>query len=345
MAIVLLAAMAAVGLPSLRGAEASPLVVGVRSNVQVRAGQGQVYFIRSVQQISAMEKIKPPLDVDALLGLVRKNLSAAGFRPIAPGLRPDVAITVEYGRDWLENPYLGGSPNVTGTSSAVPADGSGIGLAHTPQQNITGTTVQLMNQIGNGMEARLQKAQYEKLYLKVIAWQYQADPKARMKRLWMTTMAVDDPEMDLNAVASTMLAAGGPYFGQPLKEAELEVSQPMPVAHVVVGRPQVVDAPSPAPAPVASAEKSAGPAPAPPAARKNFDLPAADAAATLQEFARQSGEEIIFPVDQVRPVKLPGVHGELTTHDALTQLLEGSGLVAIQDEKTGAWVVRPAAQR
>jgi len=323
---------------------AIPLVVGVRSSVQVRAEQNEVYFIRSVQQISGMEKIQPPADVEALLGLVRQQLNAAGFRPIAPGLRPDIVLTVEYGRDWLENPYLAGTGAINaGTSSAVPATGGGLGLSHTPQQNVTGTTVQLLNQIGPGMEARLQKAQYEKLYLKITAWQYQADPQARMRRLWIATMVVDDPNLDLNAVAATMLAAGVPYFGQPLEEAEVEVRQPMPAGHVVVGRPQVVDAPTP-PVPAVPVATAAVASPHHPEIPKNFDLPAANAAATLQEFSHQSGEEIIFPVEPVRTVQLPALRGEMTTSVALARLLDGSGLVAIQDEKTGAWVVRPVAK-
>ena len=123
----------------------------------------------------------------------------------------------------------------------------------------------------------------------------------------------------------------------------MEVRQPVPTGHVIVGQPQVVDAgaaPTAAAAPPASA-----PGPAPEEAGKKFDLPAGDAAVSLQAFARQSGEEIIFPVAQVSLVKLPGIHGELSTRAALQQLLAGSGLVAIQDEKTGAYVIRPAAPR
>ena len=79
------------------------------------------------------------------------------------------------------------------------------------------------------------------------------------------------------------------------------------------------------------------------ASKKNFDLPAGDAAKTLKSFSDQSGEQIVYPVEQVRGLQTNAVHGELTAREALDAMLEKTGLVAVQDEKTGALAVSKAA--
>jgi hypothetical protein len=76
-------------------------------------------------------------------------------------------------------------------------------------------------------------------------------------------------------------------------------------------------------------------------ARINFELPPGEAAVTLKIFSRQSGDEIIYLADQVRALRTKGVAGKLTPREALDRLLEGSGLSAVQDEKTGAFAIRP----
>jgi hypothetical protein len=74
-------------------------------------------------------------------------------------------------------------------------------------------------------------------------------------------------------------------------------------------------------------------------------VPAGDAVLTLQEFSRQSGQEIIYPIDQVRTIRTNGVNGELGAHAALERMLDGTGLTVVQDEKTGALAVRPGSRR
>jgi outer membrane receptor protein involved in Fe transport len=85
------------------------------------------------------------------------------------------------------------------------------------------------------------------------------------------------------------------------------------------------------------------------APKKSFNLPADDAAKTLKAFSEQSGEQIVYPVEQVRGVMTNAVSGELTARAALDQMLKDTGLVAVQDEKTGALAVKrdvgPNAQR
>ena len=46
-----------------------------------------------------------------------------------------------------------------------------------------------------------------------------------------------------------------------------------------------------------------GAAPAADQAKKNYQLPAGDAAVTLKRFSEQSGEQIVYPVDVVRGVQ------------------------------------------
>ena len=101
-----------------------------------------------------------------------------------------------------------------------------------------------------GFEGKLQKAQFEKLFIRISAWAYPTDPKAKPKLLWHTTVLVDDPDhRDLNCVASEMLANAGHYFDQEIKQEEVDIYKPVPEGRVYVGKPEVVDtsaAPPPA---------------------------------------------------------------------------------------------------
>ncbi len=76
------------------------------------------------------------------------------------------------------------------------------------------------------------------------------------------------------------------------------------------------------------------------ASKQNYDLPAGDAAKTLKLFSEQSGEQIVYPVEEVRGVKTNTVRGEFTAREALDAMLAHSGLVAVQDEGNGALAVK-----
>jgi len=69
-------------------------------------------------------------------------------------------------------------------------------------------------------------------------------------------------------------------------------------------------------------------------------VPAGDAITTLRQAAQQAGVEIMFPAETVRGVRTGAVKGDYTPKAALEQMLSGSGLVAMQDAKTGALAVR-----
>jgi hypothetical protein len=308
---------------------------------------GPIYFIATSQQISGDTLLRPPVNVDTLLRQVRHALNSRGYRSMEKGQRPDLVFTVEYGRDWLDNPFLEGTrdlPPRVGASSATPVNGTGGGLEHLPHHDLTGAPTHLMSQLEVGREAKIQKALSEKLFIRLNAWQFQADAKAQPKLLWVTTMVVDDPEhVDLNAVSTSMLAAGAPFFGREIRDGEVSVPTPVPEGHVKLGATRVVDAVVATPVPAAATPDK----PLPPAedTRRQFDLPAGDAASALQAFSRQSGLEIIYPVEQVRVVRTKRVTGKLDPRTALDRLLEGTGLVAVQDETTGAIAVHRAATR
>ena len=72
---------------------------------------------------------------------------------------------------------------------------------------------------------------------------------------------------------------------------------------------------------------------------KAFDLPAGMANESLKKFSVQSGLEVIFPTGVARRIRTPAVKGEFTDGEAMARLLEGSGLIAIRDEKSGAFTV------
>jgi hypothetical protein len=337
---MLAAACLASCMPATHAATVPP-EIGVRSMVANPAGpfdRGRIYAILSVQMASSDPRNALPVDEDALISHVCRALDTQGFSPAVKGQTPEILITVHYGRAWLRNPYL----NDTGDSQAIEGSSSLPELRGTTH-DVAGVPTRFMDEIGRRREAQIQKAGAEKLYIRVTGWRYPADPKAKAVMLWKTTALVDDPDhWNLNAVAGDMLEAGAPYLGRAIPEKEISVRPAVPVGHVNVGTAEVVDAvgakPSPAAAPSA-------PARAPTSRGKLFNLPAGDAAATLQAFSRQSGEEIIYPIEQIRGIRTNEVHGEMSPRAALDRLLDGTGLSAVQDEKSEALAVRPSPRR
>ena len=65
--------------------------------------------------------------------------------------------------------------------------------------------------------------------------------------------------------------------------------------------------------------------------RQRFDIRSQDAAAALNEYARQAGVQIVFPYDRVRGRLTPDVQGDLTRQEALAMLTDGMGLVVTSD--------------
>jgi outer membrane receptor protein involved in Fe transport len=75
-------------------------------------------------------------------------------------------------------------------------------------------------------------------------------------------------------------------------------------------------------------------------ALKAFNVPAGPAETSLKQFSEQSGRGVIFVTSVVQGVKTAAVQGELSPRAALDLMLKDTGLVAVQDEKTGALAVK-----
>lgn len=73
--------------------------------------------------------------------------------------------------------------------------------------------------------------------------------------------------------------------------------------------------------------------------RKNFDIPAGTADRTLKQFTAQSGAEVVYAAEIVRGVQTPAVKGEMTSSDALRQLLADTVLTVRQDERGTTFMI------
>lgn len=78
--------------------------------------------------------------------------------------------------------------------------------------------------------------------------------------------------------------------------------------------------------------------------KHTFAISAGPAEPALKQFSEQSGRQVIFPTDLVRGVRTAAARGELTAREALDLLLAGTGLIAVQDEASGAYAVRRAPE-
>ena len=231
------------------------LDVGVRSTVVNRlvaspghapmqdAGErGKSYGIVSVQRVPSLDRLVKPVDEGAILQLLSYELNQHGYHLPPRGQNPEIVLVVYYGRGFLSNPYQVAGGRTETPSAAASVSGSGGDQVGGPSVSITGTPNQLFREKSPGFEQKLQRAGYEKLYIRVSAWQFPTDPKAKVRQLWNTTMVVDDPDhRDLNAVAEKMLEAGVAFFGRNIAEEEVDVYKPLPEGRVNVGTPQVVE--------------------------------------------------------------------------------------------------------
>ena len=237
-------------------AQVNELDVGVRTKVTDKSniyagktrsapgtgGHSKLYGILSVEEIKSEYKLVKPVDEAMILHALSAEMNKNGFKLYAPGQKPDIIITASYGRGELENPYIrdGGETGGDGRAGAFTGATNDSGATTSV---ITGAFAQqLIDEKTPGYQAKLQKASYEKLFIRITAWAYPSAPKAKAKMLWKTIMVVDDPDhRDLNAIAEKMLEAGAPYFDKEIREPEATIFKPLPDAHVNVGTPEVVD--------------------------------------------------------------------------------------------------------
>lgn len=74
-------------------------------------------------------------------------------------------------------------------------------------------------------------------------------------------------------------------------------------------------------------------------ARKPFNLPGEAAEAALKNLSRQSDREVLFASEVVAGIRTNEVKGEFTPLEAADRMLARTGLVAVQDGKTGALLI------
>lgn len=223
------------------------LTIGIRSGVDLKVQgrkereanladpsfQRATYVVVSVMKQPSPESLAGPVDARAIANKLMEVLDAQGFRRAQPGQKPDIVVTVKYGRGYLwPNPYSG-----EGGFTTDNLNDSGKLVARPPFFEPT-----------TGLEERVQRADLEKLIIQVIAWKYPppADPKEEPKILWRTSMSVDDPDhRDLNQIAAKMLELAGPFFDREISEPEVILSRPLPEGNVKLGPINVIEDPKP----------------------------------------------------------------------------------------------------
>lgn len=243
----ILAGLSALALiPVVRADQATEFEIGVRSKVadpglksefRDRDGKhGKVYGILSIELIKQGEKLAKPVNAMALRDNLKTELAKRGFRQNKTGEKPDILLTVQYGRSWLKNPYMGDAQ-----LSEVPVEGNGTILNSENQVLGMGNINTMFRMSENGVEQKVQKNSIEFLCIIVTAWEYPQKPGSRPHRLWVTTMTADDPDhRDLNQLNAEMLAAGSNFFDREVKEVE-SVYRPVPEGRVEIGIPQTVE--------------------------------------------------------------------------------------------------------
>lgn len=221
----------------------APTDEGVPLNIDIRAevdqgwqglskrgpvAHGKVYALVSLKETKTQEPLLKPVDGHELLRLLRAELGANGYREIASGEKPDVVLTVTYGRGFLHNPHV-----ERGTIDELSPE--------TPTANIT-SAKQAFKQREPGFEEKMQRAQAEKLSITVSAWRLPAARGEKPHLYWRTSMVTDNPAgRDLNLAMPALVKAGAKYFDRETKEGEVTIKTTMPVGIVKLGPLNVIE--------------------------------------------------------------------------------------------------------
>jgi hypothetical protein len=181
-----------------------------------------------------------PVNEDNLRAQLKNVLSAHGFHEITWGKTADIILTVIYGRNQLRNPYA---------DRTIEVDGGAIGLPGAKVVDSTSSSDQIGREKSDPAYYRkLQTADAEKLFIIISAWQNPAFNPAEKEKpilLWRTTVFIDDPDRDLNAISDKMLAAAGTYFDREIEKEEVSVMSNVVNGKVEVGAPTEVAEPKP----------------------------------------------------------------------------------------------------
>ncbi|MDB6093578.1 MAG: hypothetical protein JWM32_1140 [Verrucomicrobia bacterium] len=186
-----------------------------------------VYLLGAVKEVRGEEKLPTAVNALAIARDIKGFLAKQGFVEIAHGQKPEIIITVNYGRGYLPNPY-----------SEALRDKEFTNLSNT--DNFNPPSYKSYHRL----DERAVLASQEKLIIQVCAWKYPppADPKKKPVLAWRTTMDVDDPDhRDLNIIYPKLLAAGAPFFDRHLdKDGEVMTDPSLKEGHVEMGTPEVV---------------------------------------------------------------------------------------------------------
>ena len=192
------------------------------------ARHARLFLLASVKPAPSVEKLVNPVNAIALARELKRQLIAQGFQPARTDQKPEIIITVEYGRGWLSNPYSNSDQDKTITNLS---DSDSLVTWHKLSFS--------------RLEERRQWADQEKLIIQVRAWKYPppTGPKKKLTMLWMTTMHVDDPDhRDLGVLYPKLLAAGAPYFDRHIeREQEVVTTTEIPEGRVKVGPAEVIE--------------------------------------------------------------------------------------------------------
>ncbi|MCX6945515.1 MAG: hypothetical protein NT173_12300 [Opitutales bacterium] len=93
---------------------------------------GKSYAIVSIKQIdNPTNRLARPVNEFALLKNLRHVLATHGFREAPANTRPEIILTVLYGRGWLRNPYLDDSmiDELSGGIDGISAGGARVVIA------------------------------------------------------------------------------------------------------------------------------------------------------------------------------------------------------------------------
>ncbi len=194
---------------------------------------GKAYLLASISEGRSGQELILPVDEVALLDHLRKELAKRGFHEVQTE-KPEIILTVIYGRGFLKNPHFYDSPT-TGDP---------------PMPNLaTADRKYLRNRHDYGFQEKVDKANLEKLFIRVTAWANPADQipkkpdtKTKPKELWHTTMTIDDPgNRDLNQLMDKLLAAGSHFFDREMDNAEEIIDNELPEGSVHFGEAKVIE--------------------------------------------------------------------------------------------------------
>lgn len=243
---------------SVGRAQDSDLEINIRTTVEVplakSPGGHPTFSMLPAVEVAAAERLARPVTEQTLVAVYRMlqaKLEAQGYVGVAGQTRPEVLITIQYGRGFLPNPYTQGMTLSEGqqVGGAVGDLAKGPGAGSDKMSGETGRTVMLRGP-GNYLrrreadfEGKMQSANQEKLFFTITAWRFASMQKgAKRERHWSTTIIVDDPDnRDLNKIHEQMIAAGAEFFDRRTEREEAEISTRIRNGRVEIGTARVVE--------------------------------------------------------------------------------------------------------